>query len=80
MIEFYVVDQSAPCALSFKTFFKDLALSVVVLAANAESGSRTDHLLHEFEDLFLRQNCISGEHSIHIKPEAEAVNNHSKSL
>jgi hypothetical protein len=72
ILDFYVVDACAPCALSLKTC-QDLALIKVILAVNSEDNSQTDQLLQEFKDVFSGQGCISEEHSIQLKPEIEPV-------
>ena len=72
LLKFYVVNACAPCALSLKAC-QDLALIKVVLAVNTESKSQTDKLLHEFNDVFIGQGCVSGEYSIQLNPEVQPV-------
>ena len=57
VLEFYVVNAGAPCALSFKAC-QDLALIKVVLAVYTENKSQTDKLLDEFKDVFIGQGCV----------------------
>ena len=57
VLEFYVVNACAPCALSLKAC-QDLALIKVVLAVNTENKSQTDKLLDEFKDVFIGQGCV----------------------
>ena len=54
VLEFYVVNACAPCALSLKAR-QDLALIKVVLAVNTENNSETDNLLDEFKVVFIGQ-------------------------
>ena len=70
VLKLYVVNACAPCALSLKAC-QDLALIKVVLAVNTESKSQTDKLLHEFNDVFIGQGCVSGEYSIQLNPEVQ---------
>ena len=51
VLEFYVVNACAPCALSLKAC-QDLALIKVVLAVNTENNIQTDKLVDEFKDVF----------------------------
>ena len=57
VLEFYVVNACAPCALSLKAC-QDLALIKVVLAVYTENKSQTDKLLDEFKDVFIGQGCV----------------------
>ena len=57
VLEFYVANAGAPCALSLKACQK-LALIKVVLAVNTENNSQTDNLLDEFKDVFIGQGCV----------------------
>ena len=57
VLEFYVANAGAPCALSLKAC-QDLALIKVVLAVNTENKSQTDKLLDEFKDVFIGQGCV----------------------
>ena len=67
-----MVNACAPCALSLKAC-QDLALIKVVLAVNTENKSQTDKLLHEFNDVFIGQGCVSEEYSIQLNPEVQPV-------
>ena len=57
VLEFYVANAGAPCALNLKAC-QDLALIKVVLAVNTENKSQTDKLLDEFKDVFIGQGCV----------------------
>ena len=57
VLEFYVVNACAPCALNLKAC-QDLALIKVVLAVNTENKSQIDKLLDEFKDVFIGQGCV----------------------
>ena len=59
VLEFYVANACAPCALSLKAC-QNLALIKVVLAVNTENKSQTDKLLDKFKDVFIGQGCVSG--------------------
>ena len=51
VLEFYVVNACAPCALNLKAC-QDLALIKVVLAVNTENNGQIDKLVDEFKDVF----------------------------
>ena len=72
VLEFYVVNACAPCALSLKAC-QDLALIKVVLAVHTDNKSQTDKLLDEFKDLLLGMALYQGSISIQLKPELQPV-------
>jgi hypothetical protein len=72
-LEFYVVNATAPTALSLKTCQDILLIKVIMMVNKQDENTNCDQLLEEFSDVFKGKGCLSHEYHIQLKPGVKPV-------